>query len=183
MIQFYFLGNPMIKLRNTFPITYSPETETRCKNFSPTENLSITTSMIQAGDLTSHQFPILNELMNFRSHMDGIRFGSWTFREVLDRLLSIASSPVKQALKGEASTHSKELVEKSCLVVSSVIAELANQTINGDTDLHCLGGRKFITHTIQTCSTQLRLSRKYAFIKNPQFLRNHYETWSKCGTH
>ena len=147
MTQFYFLGNPMIKLRNTFPITYSPETETRCKNFSPTENLSITTSMIQAGDLTSHQFPILNELMNFRSHMDGIRFGSWTFREVLDRLLSIASSPVKQALKGEASTHSKELVEKSCLVVSSVIAELANQTINGDTDLHCLGGRKFITHT------------------------------------
>ena len=83
------LCNPMIKLRNTFPITYSPETETRCKNFSPTENLSITTSMIQAGDLTSHQFPILNELMNFRSHMDGIRFASWTFREVLDRLLSI----------------------------------------------------------------------------------------------
>ena len=27
------LCNPMIKLRNTFPITYSPETETRCKNF------------------------------------------------------------------------------------------------------------------------------------------------------
>ena len=74
------LCNPMIKLRNTFPITYSPETETRCKNFSPTENLSITTSMIQAGDLTSHQFPVLNELMNYRSHMDGIRFGSWTFR-------------------------------------------------------------------------------------------------------
>ena len=74
------LCNPMIKLRNTFPITYSPETETRCKNFSPTENLSITTSMIQAGDLTSHQFPVLNELMNYRSHMDGIRFGYWTFR-------------------------------------------------------------------------------------------------------
>ena len=83
------LCNPMIKLRNTFPITYSPETETRCKNFSPTENLSITTSMIQAGDTNVHQFPILNELMNFRSHMDGIRFGSWTFREVLDRLLAI----------------------------------------------------------------------------------------------
>ena len=74
------LCNPMIKLRNTFPITYSPETETRCKNFSPTENLSITTSMIQAGDLTSHQFPVLNELMNYRSHLDGVRFGSWTFR-------------------------------------------------------------------------------------------------------
>ena len=93
------LCNPMIKLRNTFPITYSPETETRCKNFSPTENLSITTSMIQAGDSLSHQFPILSELMNFRSHMDGIRFGSWTFREVLDRLLAISAAPVKQTLK------------------------------------------------------------------------------------
>ena len=77
----------------------SPETETRCKNFSPTENLSITTSMIQAGDSLSHQFPILSELMNFRSHMDGIRFGSWTFREVLDRLLAISAAPVKQTLK------------------------------------------------------------------------------------
>ena len=67
------LCNPMIKLRNTFPITYSPETETRCRNFSPTENLSITTSMIQAGDSLSQQFPILSELMNFRSHMDGFR--------------------------------------------------------------------------------------------------------------
>ena len=157
----------MIKLRNTFPITYSPETETRCKNFSPTENLSITTSMIQAGDTNVHQFPILNELMNFRSHMDGIRFGSWTFREVLDRLLAIckfiftiffwtlksqffhfsASAPVKHALKGDPSSpaYSKELVEKSCLVVSSVISELANQTMSGETDLQCLGGR--VLHT------------------------------------
>jgi E3 ubiquitin-protein ligase MYCBP2 len=136
------LCNPMIKLRNTFPITYSPETETRCKNLSPTENLSITTSMIQAGDSSSQRFPILNELMNFRSHMDGIRFGSWTFREVLDRLLAIASIPVKQALKGDTTTiYSKELVEKSCQVVSSVISELANQTINCETDLHSLGGR------------------------------------------
>ena len=55
--------------------------------------------MIQAGDSLSHQFPILSELMNFRSHMDGIRFGSWTFREVLDRLLAISAAPVKQTLK------------------------------------------------------------------------------------
>ena len=33
---------------------------------------------------------------------------------------------------------------------------------------------------LQTCSTQLRLTQKHAFIKkNPQFLLNHYETWSK----
>jgi hypothetical protein len=49
------LCNPLIKLRNTFPITYSPETETRCKNLSPTENLSVTTSMIQAGDTSTNR--------------------------------------------------------------------------------------------------------------------------------
>jgi hypothetical protein len=54
--------------------------------------------------------------MNYRSHLDGVRFGSWSFREVLDRLLAIASSPVKQALKGEPVSHSTELVEKACQV-------------------------------------------------------------------
>ena len=36
---------------------------------------------------------------------------------------------------------------------------------------------------IQTCSSQLRLTQKYAFNKNPQFVPNHYETQSKWGTH
>jgi len=53
------LCNPLIKLRNTFPITYSPETETRCKNLSPTENLSVTTSMIQAGDTSTNRYYFL----------------------------------------------------------------------------------------------------------------------------
>ena len=74
------LCSPMVKLRHTFPITYSPETETRCKNLSPTENLCITTSMIQAGDNSSQRFPILTELMNYQSHLDGIKFASWSFR-------------------------------------------------------------------------------------------------------
>ena len=59
--------------------------------------------------------------MNYRSHLDGVRFGSWSFREVLDRLLSIASSPVRQALKGEPVGHASELVEKACQVINYVI--------------------------------------------------------------
>ena len=135
------LCNPLIKLRNTFPITYSPDSETRCKNLSPTENLSITASMIQAGDSTVQRFPVLTELMNFKVHQDGLKFSSWTFREVLDRLLVIASQPVKQALKGEPVSFSKDLVEKACQVVSSVISELANQTISCETEIQSLGGR------------------------------------------
>ena len=29
----------------------------------------------------------------------------------------------------------------------------------------------------------IKTTQEYAFLENPQFLRNHYETWSKCGTH
>eukprot|EP00094_Tigriopus_californicus_P010528 TCALIF_10156-PA protein Name:"Similar to MYCBP2 E3 ubiquitin-protein ligase MYCBP2 (Homo sapiens)" AED:0.02 eAED:0.04 QI:14/0.77/0.5/1/0.88/0.8/10/0/4914 len=135
------LCSPMVKLRNTFPITYSPETETRCKNLSPTENLSVTASMIQAGDSQSHRFPILNELMNYQSHLDGVKFASWSFREVLDRLLAIVSLPVKQALRGEPIGFSRQLEEKSGQVISAVIAELANQTISSEDDIQNLGGK------------------------------------------
>ena len=145
------LCSPLVMLRNTFPITYSPETETsRGKNLSPAENLSLTTSMIQAGEggcsldggvSAAQRFPILNELMNYQGHLEGIRFGSWSFREVLDRLLAIASLPVRQALKGEQRAFSKELEEKSCQVISAVISELANQRVSNEADLQSLGGR------------------------------------------
>ena len=164
------LCNPMIKLRNTFPITYSPEADIRCKVFSTSQTSStminipsnepsatgvgtsvnqitssVTASMIQAGDFNgaTQRFPILTELMNFRINHDGlVRFESWTFRDVLERLLVIASLPVKQALKGETATYSQMLVEVACRVVSNVISELANQTVfSSETDIQSLGGR------------------------------------------
>eukprot|EP00095_Tigriopus_kingsejongensis_P005847 maker-scaffold697_size109876-snap-gene-0.24 protein:Tk05847 transcript:maker-scaffold697_size109876-snap-gene-0.24-mRNA-1 annotation:"e3 ubiquitin-protein ligase mycbp2 isoform x1" len=139
------LCSPFVKLRNTFPITYSPESETRCKNLSPSDNLSLTASMIQAGDSQSHRFPILNELMSYQSHVEGVKFASWSFREVLDRLLCIVSLPVKQMLKGEPIGFSKQLEEKSCQVISAVIAELANQTITNESEIQGLGGRTLYT--------------------------------------
>ena len=137
------LCSPMIKLRNTFPITYSPETETsRGKTLSPGENLSVTASMIQAGEGSSQQrYPVLTELMNYQSHLEGVRFASWSFREVLDRLLAIVSLPVKQMLKGEPFSFSRELEEKSCHVISAVISELANKSVTSDGDIQGLGGR------------------------------------------
>ena len=95
--------------------------------------------MIQAGDCngTTQRFPILTELMNFRISQDGpVRFESWTFRDVLDRLLVIASLPVKQALKGECVSYSANLVDVACRVVSNVISELANQSAySSETDI------------------------------------------------
>ena len=80
---------------------------------------------------------------------------------VLDRLLAISSAPVKHALKGDLTNpgYSKELVEKSCLVVSSVISELANQTMSGETDLQCLGGR--VLHTTPNRFTRTSNNRTW----------------------
>ncbi|CAB4068655.1 MYCBP2 [Lepeophtheirus salmonis] len=135
------LCNPLIKLRNTFPITYSPDSDTRCKNLSPTENLSLTTSMIQAGDTSVQRFPVLTETMNYLSHGENLRYGSWSFREVLDRLLNIGSLSIKQNLHGEPQSFSPELVEKACKVISSVISELTNQSTSSEPDIHSIGGR------------------------------------------
>ena len=169
------LCNPMIKLRNTFPITYSPEADTRCKIFSVSQTSisattiggsvisndiggatitgginqqitsSVTASMIQAGECngSTQRFPILTELMSCKINQDGpVRFETWTFRDVLDRLLVIASLPVKQALKGECVAYSPMLVEVSCRVISNVISELANQTaFSSESDIQNLGGR------------------------------------------
>lgn len=153
------LCSPMVKLRNTFPITYSPEAETRCKNISPSENLSITTSMIQAGDNSLQRFPILTELMNYQSHLDGIRFASWSFREVLDRLLNIVSLPVKQSLKGEQICYSKDLEEKACHVIAAVIAELSTQSLSTENDIQSLGGR--ILHITPNRFTRTGTSRTW----------------------
>ena len=85
--------------------------------------------------------------MNFRVGQDSCsgfsgKFSpAWTFRDVLDRLLVIASQPVKQALKGEPVAFSRSLVEKASQVISSVISELANQTMACETDMTSLGGR------------------------------------------
>jgi E3 ubiquitin-protein ligase MYCBP2 len=138
------LCSPMVRLRHTFPITYTPESETsRAKTLSPSENLSVAASMIQAGEggQQGQRFPVLTELMGFQSHHEGARFSSWTFREVLDRLLAIVSLPVKQAMKGEVVTYSRELEEKSCQVISAVVAELTSKTATTEADIQSLGGR------------------------------------------
>ena len=76
-------------------------------------------------------------------------------------IIFLASAPVKQALKGDPGSpaYSKELVEKSCLVVSSVISELANQTMSGETDLQCLGGR--VLHTTPNRFTRTSNNRTW----------------------
>ena len=124
------LCNPMIKLRSIFPIGVN-ETERSGKTESPLENLSGTGSVLFLGEMSpSCKYPILSEVMNYQSQAEAARFGGWTFSDVLSKLLSIVSVPVEQALLSSSAVHSKELVNKSCRLIASVISELSN-TKNG----------------------------------------------------
>ena len=39
--------------------------------------------------------------------------------------------------------------------------------------------KEILNSHVHTCRAELRVNEKYAIYKNPQFLRNNYETWSK----
>ena len=139
------LCNPMIKLRSTFPIGIADGSATTSaapqsasgrseNNTSPlgVENsLSVTGSMLYLGEMTpSCKYPILAEVMNYQSQAEAVRFGAWTFPDVLHKLLNIVTVPVRQSLQNQQQRTSaacpSELVAKACRLIASVIAELCN---------------------------------------------------------
>ena len=62
-------------------------------NFSGDDNTSSTSNH---GDAS--QFPLLVSHMMERAECEGMGWGQWSFREVLDKLLSIVVLPVRQAM-------------------------------------------------------------------------------------
>ena len=110
---------------------------------SPTENISVTGSVLFLGDMSpSCKYPILTEVMNYQSHSEAVKFGSWTFEDVLSKLLNIVSEPVEHALKtGVVLRTSEDLVNKSCRLISTVISELSNTKNSQDTGLAQLTNR------------------------------------------
>ena len=53
--------------------------------------------------------------------MWGLKFG-----DVLNRLLTIVSLPINEALQNERVSYSKDLVNKTCRLIACVISKLSN---------------------------------------------------------
>jgi E3 ubiquitin-protein ligase MYCBP2 len=80
--------------------------------------------------------------MNYQSNTEAVKFGSWTFEDVLSKLLNIVTEPVEHSLKtGVVSDTSHDLVNKSCRLISTVISELSNTKNNQETGLAQLTNR------------------------------------------
>ena len=127
------LCNPQIKLRSTFPIGVC-ETEKQGKASSPVENGSVSGSMVHLGEMSSGstRYPILAEVMNYHSQAEAVKYGSWAFTDVLNRLLTIVTLPISEGLQGEKVSYSKELMNKTCRLIACVVSELSN--MKGGTD-------------------------------------------------
>lgn len=89
------LCHPTVKLTSILPINCEHGTKLLLrKQYSIDDN---TNSEAQSGEV-SH-FPLLVGHMIHRTEMEGSGIGHWTFKEVLDKLLTIMVLPVRQGLK------------------------------------------------------------------------------------
>ncbi|XP_023291814.2 E3 ubiquitin-protein ligase highwire [Lucilia cuprina] len=154
------LCSPTVKLRSTFALL--SQGGDRQSIISPSDNSGL--PMLSSTD--SHQYPILVEQMIYRTQQEKRDFlsNSWTFKDVLMRLLDIIANPIRDRLENiyNRSVHynyssssfcSKDfnqgLIDNCCHLLARVLAEIVYQTAIGDYDkmfipprtLHSSGSR------------------------------------------
>jgi E3 ubiquitin-protein ligase MYCBP2 len=167
------LCNPMIKLRSTFPIGIADAAVQQSGGSKADVNnsggvgsplvensLSVTGSMLYLGEMTpSCKYPILSEVMNYQSQVEAVRFGSWTFPDVLGKLLNIVCLPVRQCLQNQKISHSGELVSKACRLIATVISELCN--MKGGTEATLANMANRVPATTPTRFSRINSSRTW----------------------
>ncbi|XP_054087808.1 E3 ubiquitin-protein ligase highwire isoform X1 [Zeugodacus cucurbitae] len=153
------LCSPSVKLRTTFSLL-NPGNE-RQSIISPSDNSGL--PMLSSTE--AHQYPILVEQMIYRTQQEKADFlsNSWTFKDVLVRLLDIIANPIRARIEniynrsvqfnyagayGGKDTN-QGLIDNCCHLLARVLAEIVYQTALGDYDkmfmpprsLHSTGSR------------------------------------------
>ncbi|KAI5729573.1 hypothetical protein M8J76_004011 [Diaphorina citri] len=131
------LCSPIVRLRRIFPIFPSVHFNEYSKKW-PSEVSS------KSALESPHHYPVLVEQMTTRTegeirHKDEI--AKWSLKEVTDILLSILTSPMKQALKNKPQLHSSELVNNCAYLLTRLIAELSLLAVGASEDLGNTYGR------------------------------------------
>lgn len=137
------LCSPTVKLRSTFALL--SQNGDRQSIVSPSDNSGL--PMLSSTD--AHQYPILVEQMIYRTQQEKRDFlsNSWTFKDVLMRLLDIIANPIRDRLENiynrsvpynysSSSFCSKDfnqgLIDNCCHLLARVLAEIVYQTAIGD---------------------------------------------------
>lgn len=130
---------PTVKLRSTFSLL-TPVRE--CKSLiSPSDNSGL--PMLSSTE--NHLYPILVEQMIYRTQQEkcDFMFSSWTFKDVLIRLLDIISYPLRSKIESCYSRRelrdpdfykaiNQGLIDNCCNLLSRVLAEIVYQSCTSD---------------------------------------------------
>lgn len=133
------LCSPTVKLRSTFSLL-TPVRD--CKSLiSPSDNSGL--PMLSSTE--NHLYPILVEQMIYRTQQEkcDFMFSSWTFKDVLIRLLDIISYPLRSKIESsycrrELRDHdfykaiNQGLIDNCCNLLSRVLAEIVYQSCTSD---------------------------------------------------
>ena len=96
------LCHPLVKLTSLFPVgSEHGYTPVAIPGSSTDDNTPTSTTPTLQNPYDTTQYPLLVGHMLHMTEMEGARIGAggqWSFREVLDRMLTIAVLPVRQAL-------------------------------------------------------------------------------------
>nr|XP_032288913.1 E3 ubiquitin-protein ligase highwire [Drosophila virilis] len=137
------LCSPTVKLRATFSLLNAAGGNERQSIISPSDNSGL--PMLSSTE--AHQYPILVEQMIYRTQQEKSDFlsNSWTFKDVLVRLLEIIASPIRARIESiysrclGGSYAFKEcinqgLIDNCCHLLARVLAEIVYQTALGEYD-------------------------------------------------
>lgn len=173
------LCGPSVRLRSTFPLlSGSPNFSENSLNrkLSPSDNTGL--PMMPGSDV--HHYPVLVEQMSYKSQVCNVNFTlticvdvelfqvegsgcgsglSWSWREVLEKLLSLVTEPVRQLLLGHRSTTLPSLTRNSCHLLARVVAELVQQCSSSEEELQGACGR--VLHTTPSRFTRTNQSRTW----------------------
>ncbi|GFY47108.1 hypothetical protein TNIN_284731 [Trichonephila inaurata madagascariensis] len=139
-----------IRLTSTLPITLeldrtndsSPVTPDQNRDASPSVSNGHTQEMspIISGSEVM-RYPVLVDCVNTRSEREGCNPGPCSFKEVLDRLLSIVKQPLEAMLHQESVKHSSKLITNACGFIAVIVAELSYQSAGTVLDMHGTSGQ------------------------------------------
>lgn len=151
------LCNPNVKLKSTFPLLSSTrESMVRGKVPFPSKRLDLIMfsfgfqSIISPSDNSglpmlssteNYQYPVLVEQMTYRTQLEKNDYlsNTWTFNDILIRLLDIVSYPIKSKIENiqnrcgyaitsiNASIHQK-LIDNCCHLLARVLSEIVFQS-------------------------------------------------------
>ncbi|XP_054723026.1 E3 ubiquitin-protein ligase MYCBP2-like [Uloborus diversus] len=161
------LCSSSIRLTSTLPVTLDTDLISDSSPLSPEQNPDSSPSVnghtqeMSPGLCGSevYRYPVLIDCVAVRTEREGCNPGPCSFREVLDRLLSIVKQPLDAMLHQETVKHSSKLISNACAFIAVIVAELSYQSAGTVLDMHGTGGQ--VLHVTPSRFTKVSQNRTW----------------------